>query len=73
IAALEGRWVTPDPLAFSIRPGGGGDSDKEAALIAAMPRHATAVVGPIEVGDALIQQLRPAARYRVRWLTKASS
>ena len=73
IAALEGRWVTPDPLAFSIRPNGGGDPDKEAALIAAMPRHATAVVGAIEVGDALIQKLRPAPRYRVRWITKAAS
>ena len=73
IAALEGRWVTPDPLAFSIRPGGGGDDDKEAALIAAMPRHATAVVGAIEVGDALIQKLRPAPRYRVRWITRPAS
>jgi hypothetical protein len=73
IGALEGRWVTPDPLAFSIRPNGGGDPDKEAALIAALPRHATAVVGAIEVGDALIQKLRPAPRYRVRWLTKAGS
>ena len=73
IAALEGRWVTPDPLAFSIRPGGGGDSDNEAALIAAMPRHATAVVGPIEVGDALIQKLRPAPRYRVRWIVRPSA
>jgi hypothetical protein len=72
IAALEGRWVTPDPLAFSIRPNGGGDPDKEAALIAAMPRHTTAVVGAIEVGDSLIQKLRPAPRYRVRWMTKAS-
>jgi hypothetical protein len=67
IAALEGRWVTPDPLAFLLRPDSGSDPDKEAALIAAMPRHATAVVGPIEVGDALIQKMRPAPRYRVRW------
>src|SRR4029077_4662063 len=36
IASLEGRWVTPDPLAFSIRPGGGGDPAKEAALIAGL-------------------------------------
>ena len=71
VASLEGRWVTPDPLAFSTRPDGGGDPEKEAALIAAMPRRATAVVGAIEVGDALIQKLRPAPRYRVRWLTKA--
>jgi len=70
VASLEGRWVSPDPLAFSIRPGGGGDPEKEAALIAALPRHTTAVVGAIEVGDAIVQQLRPAPRYRVRWTTK---
>lgn len=73
IAALEGRWVTPDPVAFSIRPGGGGEPDKEAALIAAMPRRTTVVVGEIEVGDALVLKLRPAPRYRVRWITKAGS
>lgn len=72
VASLEGRWVTPDPLAFATRPGGGGDPEKEADLIAAMPRRATAVIGAIEVGDALVQKLRPASRYRVRWLTKAS-
>ncbi len=71
VASLEGRWVSPDPLAFSLRPGGGGDSDKEAALIAAMPRHTTSVVGAIEVGQAIVQQLRPAPRYRVRWMTKS--
>jgi hypothetical protein len=71
IASLEGRWVTPDPLAFSIRPGGGGDEEKEAALIAAMPRQTSAVIGEIEVADALVAKMRPAPRYRVRWITKA--
>jgi hypothetical protein len=71
IASLEGRWVTPDPLAFSIRPDGGGDPEKEAALIAAMPRQTSAVIGEIEVADALVAKMRPAARYRVRWITKA--
>jgi hypothetical protein len=70
IAALEGHWVTPDPLAFATRPDSGGDPASEAALIAAMPRRATAVVGEIEVGDALVEKLRPAPRYRVRWMTK---
>lgn len=70
VASLEGRWVTPDPLAFATRPDGGGDPAKEAELIAAMPRHTTAVVGPIEVSDAIVQKLRPAPRYRVRWMTK---
>jgi hypothetical protein len=70
IASLEGRWVTPDPLAFSIRPGGGGDPASEAALIAAMPRRTATVVGAIEVSDAIVEKLRPAPRYRVRWMTK---
>jgi hypothetical protein len=72
VASLEGRWVTPDPLAFATRPGGGDDPEKEAALIAAMPRRTSSVVGAIEVADALVQKLRPAPRYRVRWLIKAS-
>jgi hypothetical protein len=71
IASLEGRWITPDPLAFSIRPDGGGDPEKEAALIAAMPRKTSAVIGEVEVADALIAKLRPAPRYRVRWITKS--
>ncbi|HEX3579358.1 MAG TPA: hypothetical protein VHY33_12410 [Thermoanaerobaculia bacterium] len=70
IASLEGRWVTPDPLAFATRPEAGSDPASEAALIAAMPRHTSAVVGTIEVSDAIVQKLRPAPRYRVRWITK---
>lgn len=71
IASLEGKWISPDPLAFSIRPGGGGNPDSEAAIIAAMPRQTASVVGEIEVADALVQKMRPAARYRVRWITKS--
>lgn len=70
VASLQGHWVTPDPLAFALRPDSGSDPAKEASLIAAMPRHTTAVIGAIEVGDALVQTLRPAPRYRVRWMTK---
>ena len=35
-----------------------------------MPRRTSAVVGAIEVGDAIVQKLRPAPRYRVRWIVK---
>ncbi len=70
VASLEGRWVTPDPLAFATRPDAGSDPASEAALIAAMPRRASAVVGAIEVSDAIVQKLRPAPRYRVRWIVR---
>jgi len=73
IASLEGRWVTPDPLAFATRPDAGNDPASEAALIAAMPRRTSAVVGAIEVSDAIVQKLRPAPRYRVRWIVKRVS
>ena len=70
VASLEGRWVTPDPLAFATRPDAGNDPASEAALIAAIPRRTSVVVGAIEVSDAIVQKLRPAPRYRVRWIVK---
>jgi len=70
VASLEGRWVTPDPLAFATRPDAGNDPASEAAIIAAMPRRTSAVVGAIEVADAIVQKLRPAPRYRARWIVK---
>ncbi|MBV8543291.1 MAG: hypothetical protein JO088_00990 [Acidobacteria bacterium] len=70
VASLEGRWVTPDPLAFATRPDAGNDPTSEAAIIAAMPRRTSAVVGAIEVSDAIVQKLRPAPRYRVRWIVR---
>jgi hypothetical protein len=70
VASLEGRWVTPDPLAFSMRPDAGNDPASEAEIIASMPRRTSAVVGAIEVSDAIVQKLRPAPRYRVRWILK---
>jgi hypothetical protein len=70
VASLEGKWISPDPLAFAIRSDTQGLDDL-APVIAAQPRHAAAVIGEREVADALRERLRPAARYRVRFLTKA--
>jgi hypothetical protein len=70
VASLEGHWVTPDPLAFATRPDAGNDPASEATLIAALPRRTSVVVGAIEVSDAIVQKLRPAPRYRVRWIVK---
>jgi hypothetical protein len=70
VASLEGKWISPDPLAFAIRSDSKGLEDL-APVFAAEPRRAEAVIGEREVTDALRERLRPAARYRVRFITRA--
>ena len=72
VASLEGRWISPDPLAFAIRSDSRGLTDL-APVIAAERRRAEAVIGEREVADALRERLQPATRYRVRFLTRAAS
>jgi len=71
VASLEGKWISPDPLAFAIRSDSKGLEDL-APVIAAERRRAEAVIGEREVADALRERLQPATRYRVRFLTRAS-
>jgi hypothetical protein len=71
VASLEGRWISPDPLAFAIRSDSKGLQDL-APVLAAEPRRAEAVIGEREVADALRERLQPAARYRVRFLTRTT-
>jgi len=73
IASLEGRWISPDPIAFALQPDRKMGSAQTAALFAQLPRHAAPVVGAGEVAEALTKKMRPAERYRVRFITKASS
>ena len=70
VASLEGKWISPDPLAFAIRSDSKGLVDL-APVLAAEPRRAEPVIGEREVADALRERLRPAARYRVRFITRA--
>jgi hypothetical protein len=70
VASLEGKWISPDPLAFALRSDSKGLEDL-APVLAAEPRRAAAVIGEREVADALRERLRPAARYRVRFTTRA--
>jgi hypothetical protein len=72
VASLEGKWISPDPLAFAMRSDAKGLKDF-AAAIAAEPRRAEAVIGEREVADALRERLQPATRYRVRFITRAAS
>src|SRR5207245_1923734 len=68
VAALEGRWISPDPLALAARMPEGKKPAEMAAIIASEPRRAAAVVGQAEVAAALTEKMRPAPRYRLRWV-----
>ncbi len=70
VAALEGKWSSPDPIAGLLRA---GDSAEAAGMFAAAmaraQRHAADVVRTDEVRQALISTMKPAERYRVRWIS----
>ncbi len=73
VAALEGRWISPDPLALAL-----GNDEKQppeqlAATIADLPRRAEAVVSASDVAAAMMEKMRPAPRYRVRWVIKPTA
>lgn len=63
LSALQGRWVTPDPLAEALREG-----KIDPSIMAHEPRHVTLGVTADEVASAFIEQMKPKPVYRVRWL-----
>jgi hypothetical protein len=72
VASLEGRWISPDPIALALR----SPELKEEEMIdllAKSRRHAEPVVGFQEVLAGITAQLKPAERYRVRFLVKSSA
>jgi len=62
IAALEGKWISPDPLAALLR-----DESRTAAAMARLPRESQPVVVPSEVNRAVREQLARPRTYTVRW------
>lgn len=73
VGALEGRWISPDPLALALRQPSGTKTEDLVAQLATAERHAQPVVGLGEVIDGLAAQLKPAPQYRVRFLFKAAA
>jgi hypothetical protein len=67
VASLEGRWLSPDPLAIAIRATGDPTGAPAPLELARMPRRSTAVITPSEIADALLEKMKGAPRYRVRW------
>ncbi len=70
VSMLEGRWVTPDPLAAALAAPENKPAADLAATLADLPRHAQPVVTASDVRAALIEKMRPAPRYRVRWIIR---
>jgi hypothetical protein len=62
ITALEGKWISPDPLAALLR-----DQPPAAAEMARQPRRATRVVQASDIADAILEQLERPKTYVVRW------
>jgi hypothetical protein len=70
VSMLEGRWISPDPIAASIAAPPEKPSSEIAASLAAAPRHTEPVVSASDIASALMEKMRPAPRYRVRWIVK---
>ena len=62
IAALEGQWISPDPLAALLR-----EKAPPAEEMANLPRHSRPVVSSTEIARAITNQLTRPRTYRVRW------
>jgi hypothetical protein len=71
LASLEGKWISPDPFAAATRAEREQKKDVDVDALAAAPRTSLPIVAPSEIAAALLDAMRPAARYRVRWIERA--
>ena len=62
IAALEGKWISPDPLAALLR-----NDIPPASELAAMPRKSAAAPDASEIAAAIKEQLARPKSYTLRW------
>lgn len=62
IGRLEGKWISPDPLALLLR-----EEAPAAAQLAKMPRRAEVVADARDVAAAVREQLARPRAYIVRW------
>ena len=72
VASLEGRWISPDPIGVA-KANPQKNAAELAAIVASMPRRGEAIVTQAEVAAAIVDRMRPAPRYRLRWTTKPRS
>ena len=69
VASLEGRWLSPDPLAIKIRVAHTKDGlTPDIDAIAAMHRHVEPLVTSTDIANAVGEKLKLPRTYRVRWV-----
>jgi hypothetical protein len=73
LKSMEGRWVSPDPLAIIALASETNSDTPDAAEIAKRPRHSSSSVTVDEVEKALADRLKPVGTYRVRWIRSSGS
>lgn len=64
LQALEGRWVSPDPLAILLRADG---DPPNVETLAALKRKRTPGVTSADVRSGIVEALQRKSVYRVRW------
>jgi hypothetical protein len=62
ISSLEGRWITPDPLAALLK-----DESPSSTQLAAIERKSSLSIDARTIADAVRKQLTRAPSYVVRW------
>lgn len=67
ITALEGRWISPDPLALILRREHERKDLPPAAELAALPRRRDPTVSSEEVAAEFGRYFAPQQTYRLRW------
>lgn len=63
IESLEARWVTPNPIAAALH----SDKELSAEEYVKLPRRWSELVTATEIEQAVIERLKPASVYRLRW------
>lgn len=67
IGALEGRWISPDPLAILLRHEHEKKDVPSAAELAALPRRSAPAVTSAEIAEEFRRYFAPQQTYRLRW------
>ena len=68
LQTLEGRWVSPDPLAVLLRATlAGDDNPPNAETLAAVKRRRTPGLVAADVRKGIVEALQRESMYRVRW------